>query len=349
MSKVSIIIPVYNAEKFLPKCLDSIIRQTYQDIEIICVNDGSKDNSLKVLQEYKARDSRIVIIDKINAGVSEARNDGIKKSTGEYIMFVDSDDWLELDAVESVYTVIREKNVDMVGFNYYIDESYEKDATSKGNLFGLDGKIFSTSQSDFSQQIGVNLLLGNLACAIWSIIIKRDILLKTSLFVSGIHYAEDCILYNELLAKIDTIYFYDKPLYHYYQNLSSCTKSSKFYLQNIYSSAKAYEKLLAIIEKDRFEKEERKDAVILRFGNIITNFIFLMSFDKEISIKEFILLIQEIMEVETIRIIIEKVKIDDMPKHIALPFKLLRKRKYKMLGVFYFFRRTAKGVRDKIK
>ena len=103
MDKISIIVPVYNAQKYLKKCIDSIINQTYKNIEILLINDGSKDKSLKICKEYEKKDSRIIVIDKQNKGVSNTRNVGIKKSTGDYIVFIDSDDCFELDAIETMY------------------------------------------------------------------------------------------------------------------------------------------------------------------------------------------------------------------------------------------------------
>ena len=94
MAKVSVIVPVYNTEKYLEKCLDSILAQTLQDIEIICVNDGSKDCSREILEKYHDRDARIRIIDKENGGLVSARKAGVAEAFGEYIGFVDSDDWI---------------------------------------------------------------------------------------------------------------------------------------------------------------------------------------------------------------------------------------------------------------
>jgi len=126
MEKISVIIPVYNTSKYLKRCLDSIINQTYVNLEIICINDGSKDNSLEILNQYKKKDDRIIIIDKENQGVSAARNDGIKNSTGMYITFVDSDDWLELDAIEILYKTLINEKVDVVRGNYYKDYNCDK-------------------------------------------------------------------------------------------------------------------------------------------------------------------------------------------------------------------------------
>ena len=109
MSKVSIIIPVYNAEAYLRQCLDSVVNQTLREIEIVCVDDGSTDGSAAILEEYAAKVVRIKIIKQKNAGVNVARKEGLKLATGEWIMFCDADDWVEPNAVEEmVETAIRE-------------------------------------------------------------------------------------------------------------------------------------------------------------------------------------------------------------------------------------------------
>ncbi len=113
MAKVSVIVPIYNNEKYLKECLDSICNQTLTDIEIICVNDGSEDNSLKIIEEYKQKDNRIILINQDNLGVSAARNNGIKIATGEYIGFVDSDDYIDNDFYEKLYNAAKHNDSDM--------------------------------------------------------------------------------------------------------------------------------------------------------------------------------------------------------------------------------------------
>lgn len=113
MTKLSIIVPVYNVEKYLPKCLESLIKQTLKDIEIICVNDGSTDNSLAILKEFASKDSRIRIIDNQHQGVAKTRNTGIEQSTGEYIGFVDSDDYIDIDFFEKLYNSATKSNSDI--------------------------------------------------------------------------------------------------------------------------------------------------------------------------------------------------------------------------------------------
>ena len=127
--KLSIIVPVYNVEKYLPKCLDSLVNQTYKDIEIICVNDGSSDNSLQVLNEYASQDNRIKVINQENLGVSTARNIGIDNATGDYILFVDADDWLELDACTILIDHIEKYQSEIIYFKLKptinINDSYK--------------------------------------------------------------------------------------------------------------------------------------------------------------------------------------------------------------------------------
>ena len=121
MTKISIIVPVYNAEKYIGRCLHSLINQTLKDIEIIVIDDGSKDNTNKILQKYK---DRIKIIKQKNSGVATARNKGLEIATGEYIYFVDSDDWIEKDTLEKLYSKAIDNNYDCVMCNFwYINDN----------------------------------------------------------------------------------------------------------------------------------------------------------------------------------------------------------------------------------
>src|SRR5699024_6031528 len=112
--KLSIIVPCYKVEKYLPRCLDSLVNQTLKDIEIICINDGSPDNCLNILKDYKKKfPDKIVIIDKKNEGVWKGRMDGVKKANGEFIGFVDSDDYVALDYAEKLYKNAKKKKADI--------------------------------------------------------------------------------------------------------------------------------------------------------------------------------------------------------------------------------------------
>ena len=118
--KVSVVIPVYNVEQYLRQCLDSVVNQTFKDIEIIVVNDCSPDNSLKIIEEYKQKDERFVIVDlKKNVGLGSARNEGMKLAKGKYITFIDSDDWVSKDFVESLYETIEKNQYDVISPDFY--------------------------------------------------------------------------------------------------------------------------------------------------------------------------------------------------------------------------------------
>ena len=115
---ISIIVPVYNVAAYLPQCLDSLVNQTYRDLEIICVNDGSKDDSLAILEEYAANDGRIKIISRENRGIADSRNEALAQAHGEWVMFVDSDDWVDVETCQSALELAEQHQVDVVMWAY---------------------------------------------------------------------------------------------------------------------------------------------------------------------------------------------------------------------------------------
>ncbi|MBQ4122870.1 glycosyltransferase family 2 protein [bacterium] len=148
--EISVIVPVYNVEKYLKQCLDSILNQTFSNIEIICVNDGTKDSSRKILEEYRKKDFRIKIVDKKNGGLSSARNAGLKVAQGEFISFIDSDDWVEHNMLEKLYNSITTLDTDItICAVHQIDEQTQKvDDSNPYYTLGyfdetFDNKVFS--------------------------------------------------------------------------------------------------------------------------------------------------------------------------------------------------------------
>ena len=116
---VSIIVPVYNAQNSIGRCIESILNQDYENIELIAVNDGSKDNSGKILDEYAAKDSRMIVIHKTNSGVSDTRNIAIARASGTYLQFLDADDYIPVDSTKSMVRALEENNVDLVVSDFY--------------------------------------------------------------------------------------------------------------------------------------------------------------------------------------------------------------------------------------
>ena len=210
MVKISIIIPVYNVEKYLRQCLDSLIGQTLKDIEIICVNDGSKDNSLEILREYKNKDSRIVIIDQINQGVSVARNNALKIAKGEYIGFVDSDDWVDADFFEKLYYSAIKNDCDIavggIAWNFtsgeldFIDLKFKK------------SKIFNKTPDKYK------ITRVAKAAYIWNKIYKKELFEKLKLeFEPGICY-EDMMFSHIILHESEKLVTVPNTFYHYRAN-----------------------------------------------------------------------------------------------------------------------------------
>ena len=177
--KVSVIIPVYNREKYLKQCLDSVINQTLQDIEIICIDDGSTDRSLKVLNEYGKKDGRIKILNQENQGPGLARNSGLKIARGEYIGFVDSDDWIDLNFYETLFTEAKKQDADLARtlYVYEFQEHSKKDNINKTIL----------EKKSKGELLNVN----EHSVVIWNAIYKREYLQKNNIYFDNLQGVED--------------------------------------------------------------------------------------------------------------------------------------------------------------
>ena len=172
--KVSIIIPIYNGEKHLAECLDTIQNQTYTNLEIICINDGSRDKSLSILKEYQKKDDRFIVIDQKNAGQSKARNEGIRRASGKYISFVDCDDFIELDMIEKMVLKAEETNADIVitNFSLYFEDTGRYESYRDEVLYyTLKNKVFTVEECpEIIKYVGV-----------WDKLFETDFLKKNNL------------------------------------------------------------------------------------------------------------------------------------------------------------------------
>ena len=224
MPKVSIIIPVYNVEKYLKQCLDSVVNQTMQDIEIICVNDCSTDNSLCILKEYAKKDSRIVIIDKdINEGLGCTRNVGQKHATGKYIMFLDSDDYIALDACEKLYNKIETDNVDVVFFN--ADRFYDgKNKFSPKINMELTLKDAYTSETFYAKDKYQYLL--NQSREVWFKIYNKKFLDDNHITSSEHRLCEDTLFRLDLLLANPKCSILNDTLLYYRLRKGSLARSN---------------------------------------------------------------------------------------------------------------------------
>lgn len=206
MIKVSIIIPVYNVEKYLQRCLESIVNQTLQDIEIICVNDGSKDGSIEILEKFALKDSRIKLITQENAGVSAARNTGLDIAQGEYVMFLDGDDYYIKNACQIAYDSITAQGADIGVFGLF--EKYW--------IFSKFGRVNKSIRKAL-KTITPNLWLFQTFC--WNKIYKKEFLSKNNLkFPAGIKTSEDGIFSLCCMFNNPKYCFINKALYVYRKN-----------------------------------------------------------------------------------------------------------------------------------
>lgn len=203
--KVSVIIPVYNVEQYLPKCLASVVQQTLKDIEIICVNDGSTDNCLKILEEFKSKDNRIKIINKENKGLGNARNTGLDVACGEYISFIDSDDYIDENFLELLYNEAKENNADVAcggikrendGKTHFLI-NYSQTVTTDD----IYGKINISKAVQFS--------------FVWNKIYKHSFLKENKLqFMQNVNF-EDLIYTPQIILKSNTLVVVPNTFYHY--------------------------------------------------------------------------------------------------------------------------------------
>ena len=210
--KVSVIVPIYNVERFLPQCLDSVLGQTFDDFELICVNDGSTDSSQKILEEYAAKDERIHVINQENGGLSAARNTGMAYASGEYIAFLDSDDYLDSEMLAKTVAKADGTNADIVIFDYwlYFDSTGELCTYRDQEIYSrLDGQVFTLETApEMAQFIGV-----------WDRLFRRSFLKEQgfSYPVGRIYEDVTFCVESELAAKriallADHLYYYRRDV-----------------------------------------------------------------------------------------------------------------------------------------
>ena len=222
LETISIIIPIYNVESYLRKCLDSIIEQSFPYFELLLINDGSTDASAQICQEYVEKDDRIRYFEKENGGVSSARNFGIKHSRGEYITFIDSDDWIEPNYLEILYKTIKEQEADIVVTNYYTFR--EEDAmflfhvaeTNEPLVFQPNDSFFNYMFSTF----GTDIAWGSS----WSKLFKKS-LFDRLCFSEDISWAEDFDLMYKLFLISERIIYLHKAPYCYRDRGDSVSKA----------------------------------------------------------------------------------------------------------------------------
>ena len=277
---VSIIVPVYKTEKYIHRCIDSIINQTYTDIEIILVDDGSPDDCGKICDTYSEKDSRVKVIHKSNAGVGEARNTGIEESTGQYIMFVDSDDWLELNAVEVLYKAKSKYKCDLV---FASSRSILKDRMVE---LPYESKFFC------GVEIAENLIyIHKRINVVWCCLFDANVIKGNSLKFKKIPVGEDSTFDLEYINTVDKIVIIADIIYNYNRISETSIMNKVNAKMNVYNFV-IYEAAVELIKR-KVEDKTRQTELISMFAN----FSFMNSLDYFMErIKEEKLLYKKIKE-----------------------------------------------------
>ena len=236
MELISVVVPVYNASKYLNRCVDSILAQTYTNLEVVLVDDGSTDASAQICDEYAQKDKRIKVVHKENGGVSSARNAGLKVASGEYVAFVDCDDSIDSNMYELLAGIMEKEKVDLVVCDDYRHENNKIIAKSK-HPSGIVGKKIIDDRLVLISATDVNI------CAPWNKLYRRALI--DFEFDTNVNWGEDQLFNYKYISKIDKIYYLDKQLYHYY----------------IYSTSLSYKAHRDYIKKSMILIEDRQQFI----------------------------------------------------------------------------------------
>lgn len=273
---VSIIIPAYNVENYIVRTIESCINQTYKRVEILIIDDGSLDNTSRVIQKYMLKDGRIRYFYQKNSGVSKARNNGILCANGKYVVFLDSDDWLEKDAIE--YLI------------YYQKKYKECFVTVNRQCIELDGQILKEKNKLFNEQtkiLKVEELLENFIENNYSVssscykLYSREILLKNRIrFRENIFHGEDGLFVFEYLFQVDKVLYSNKPLWNILERPDSASREKKFN-RKLFTVITAVEKMLELSEGNKNLEKKIKAYLVLRTIGVYLKGILSNSLEKE--------------------------------------------------------------------
>ncbi len=251
---ITVIVPVYKVEKYLDRCVESIVNQTYTNLEIILVDDGSPDNCPQMCDAWAQKDNRIKVIHKENGGVSSARNAGIRAANGKYVHFVDSDDWLETTAYEELYNYCF--NYDLLVFNAYFDSNNKK------RFYKLEGSVIEDSNEIVESLFNDKLAWTNCWSKMFLLKIIKD---NDLVFCVNLSYGEDYYYLYNYIKFVNKVVVIDLPLYYYFDNRTDSVTNVKS--DNYYKRYLVTEKILKNESVDSFEY------------NVVLNHLF-----KEISV-----------------------------------------------------------------
>lgn len=343
--KVSIIVPIYNVEKYLDRCMESLLNQTLSDIEIIMVDDGSPDRCPQMCDEYAKRDNRIKVIHKKNAGLGYARNSGLEIATGEYVAFVDSDDYVDVDMYERMVYEMEEAGADAVICSYkkvYNDEI--KPVCICG--FGENSTIMDACSDYIPNYIGTlpNSKAEQLyGYSVWNILYRHDIIKKSNVrFYSERIYVSEDILFNiDYMSKTKSILLYPKPFYNYCYNEESLT--TKYKSDRIKGCVLLWKEVCKKIEG---LSNQLPQHISLHTDRLLLNKALYTICDaiKAFGFKDAVKEVAYIMGHNALVEILTHYPINEMPLQQRVFYRLIQKRQALLLVLLYKCKQTVKSL-----
>lgn len=309
METISIIVPIYNVEKYLANCLESLLAQTHTELEVILVNDGSKDHSLEICKTYAEQDKRIVVIDKVNEGVSIARNTGLEAATGDYVAFIDPDDWIEPEAYASMLSQLKKWESPVCLCNFYKDTKRK----SQPKCFEFTSEVL---QGDEVREQLVNNMIGMpdllpkyvyVMGSVWRGLYSRSFLNDNKLrFVPRLTIMEDLVFMVQTLLKCDKVAIDQGIWYHYVQHSASSLHTYNGQLWE--DQLVVYELLEQSLKEAQLEGDMRNRLDIRYIGMVLTAIKNETYIKKSGDFKDTIANIKEIFADETLKNVLERVK-----------------------------------------
>lgn len=265
MTKVSIIVPVYNVEKYVKKCIKSLMNQTLKEIEIIVVDDGSTDNSISIIEKVAKDDERIKIFHKENGGLSDARNYGLKKAKGKYIAFLDSDDYVKSDLYQKMYEKAKKEKSDMVECNFFW--AYPKDDSNNSLKKDIGEK--------YSNQIE---MMEKARVVAWNKLYKKEIIDNVgAIFPKGLRY-EDIEFFYKLIPYIENVSFVKQPMIYYVQRKESIANTQNEKTNDIFE---VFENVFKYYKENQFY-DKYKEVLEYTYARIL----LCSSFKRIVKIKD---------------------------------------------------------------
>lgn len=324
---ISIIMPVYNAEEYLKRSIESIINQTYDNLEIILINDGSTDNSLNICKEYEKKDERIKIIDQENKGVSATRNRGINESTGDYIMFVDADDYIEKNMIEDMVAKLTEDDIELIITG--IKMNYIKNGqTMTIEEYRLKDKTYTVTEMLDDILVDIDLIC---VCGPCCKLYKREILKNNNVkFTNEFTMGEDTWYNLDYIDACNGKIVTMSNIYYNYMRENPDSLFTKYYEDYIRITEKVYDKFLKLLKR-----KASNEAVIRYEKSYIFNLIYANSinFKYNTSHKKKMEDLNYSLNNNIVRNSIKNVKINNVKEKV---FVLLIKYKFKYILYFYF-------------